>query len=225
MIVVVGSPIASSAEGDVHIVASGMAVAIARAAVRRGSTVEVVGRLADDPIGDAVLMDLTRGGLGHAAILRAGVGTTPVSGRDPASDGDLVTPAASILEDAGEPDRAAPSHRAGPPIEAGDLDLALRYLASFDVLILGEAVDEQVLVIAREAAGYSGAWLVVVGTSSSPVPTAGDDATWFEAPDDGPSEEFANVVGAYAAALDRGTPPREAFEGAVDRARWDPVRE
>ena len=48
----------------------GMAQAIATAAARAGSPVQVIGIVADGPEGDQLLLKLAEAGVGHAAVLR-----------------------------------------------------------------------------------------------------------------------------------------------------------
>jgi hypothetical protein len=46
------------------------AAAIARAAAMAGGTVQLVARVADDPVGDRLMLDLADAGVGHVAVLR-----------------------------------------------------------------------------------------------------------------------------------------------------------
>jgi hypothetical protein len=50
-----------------------------------------------------------------------------------------------------------------------------------------------------------------------------DDATVLEAPAADPDGGFGAVVGAYAAALDRGTAPADAFAAASAGSGWSTV--
>ena len=76
MIVVIGSPVGRSVDGE--ILAAGMSSRVALAAARAGATVQVVGRTGDDSTADAVVLDLARGGVGHVALLRDGSRATPI---------------------------------------------------------------------------------------------------------------------------------------------------
>jgi len=75
-------------------------------------------------------------------------------------------------------------------------------------------LDPAAIRVVAEAAGWSGAALVVVGRPATPdgLPA---NVTIFDPPDDGdPDGAFAAMVGAYAAGLDRGDDPRDAFTAA-----------
>jgi hypothetical protein len=50
-----------------------------------------------------------------------------------------------------------------------------------------------------------------------------EDATVLESPDVDPDGAFGAVVGAYAAALDRGAAPAEAFASASAGSGWSAV--
>ena len=66
MLAVVGSPsfkLGSMPAAAVD--AGGLAAGIARAAAAAGAEVQLIGKVGDDPAGDAVLLALARGGVGH----------------------------------------------------------------------------------------------------------------------------------------------------------------
>jgi hypothetical protein len=79
------------------------------------------------------------------------------------------------------------------------------------------------LGVALAAASWNGAALVVIVPAGSTQPTVGDDATVIEAPLDDPDDAFAGIVGAYAAAIDRGEEPKEAFASASSTLGWSAV--
>jgi len=194
VIVVVGRPLVVR-DADGAPIAGGTATAIARAAAIAGASVQLAGRLADGPDGDAVLFDLTRSGIGHAAMLREAAVGPPGAGSGP---GD-------------EPGR----------LDAGDLDLALRYLTSFGVLVVADPLGPDAWTVVADAAAYAGSYLVAVlppGTSTDP---AIDGATVFEGPLDDPDGEFGALVGRYAAALDDGSDAGAAFRGALGGSGWE----
>src|SRR6185436_19279643 len=90
VIVVVGNPVARAAV-DGPALAAGRPVRVAIAAVAAGATAQIVGRVGEDPAGEAALLDLARHGVGHAAILRDPSRPTPVlaaPGDDDALDAD-----------------------------------------------------------------------------------------------------------------------------------------
>ena len=228
MIVVVGNPLGNRA--GTGITASGLSAAIARAAVARASGVEVVGKVADGPDGDAILLDLARSGVGHVAMLRDASGGATDDGGAGGDGSDEVTDEAGIgasgvvvddEEDTG--DNGLPS--LGPPIEAADLALALRYLPDYRVVVIAQPLDGAAATAVADAARWAGATLVAVtwpGVDVTPLP---DDTTLLEAPRRDAAAAFASMVGRYAAALDSGVPAADAFAAASADTGWAAVTE
>lgn len=195
MIVVVGRPVVTVGPGGPR--AGGMASFIATACVGAGAKVELVGTVGDDKGGDAVVVDLARGGVGHAALLR--VPAMVIASAD-ASAAPVTT-----------------------RLDARDLDLGLRYVPDFRVLVVAETLTAELEEIVLEAAAYSGASIVVVAVGGRPVGAAlADVATVLEAPDAAPVP-FAAMVGRYAAGLDAGAEPAAAFGAAAQGAGWEPA--
>jgi hypothetical protein len=210
VIVVVGSPLVGVTDAGLR--AAGMAAGIARAAAAAGAEVQVVGKVGEDPGGEAVLIDLATALVGHVAILRDPSRPTPAA--LPAPHDDMP-----LFEDAeGEPsadgDKAATEAAQGLSLEPADIELALRYLPDYRVLVIAVPLPDASLKVALAAAGWNGAALVIVVPAGSTQPATGDDATVIEAPADDPDDAFAGIVGAYAAAIDRGEEPAEAFATA-----------
>src|SRR6185436_2957777 len=90
VIVVVGNPVARPST-DGPAAARGLPACVAIAAVAAGGSAQIVGRVGEDPAGEAVLLDLARHGVGHAAVLRDSSRPTPVlaaPGDDDALDAD-----------------------------------------------------------------------------------------------------------------------------------------
>jgi ribokinase len=201
VIIVVGSPLARVvAVGQVE--SGGLGAEIAAAAAGAGATVQVVGRVGDDPAGDSALLDLARRRVGHVAVLR-----------DPGRETGYLMLAA---DDAGmDAENEVPKLNDGrSALEPADLQLALSYLPEYRVIVVAEPLEADAMRVVVDAAAWSGAALVVVGGPAADAPLP-DDATVFEPPDDGdPEGAFAAMVGAYAAGLDRGNDPRTAFEAA-----------
>jgi hypothetical protein len=213
MIVVLGRPMirpAPAGLGDDRIDLTGLASRIALETARRGGRVELVGSVGDDPDGDRAIVELGRGGVGHAAVLRDPAGVTP---------GGTVT---------------GPQ----PRLDAGDVELGLRYLPDCRVVVVAEALPDDAAAAAAEGARYHGAALVAVVVRGSTPPRAfADGATVLELPttedpspdspaaedpgQDDPGDAFAALVAAYVVALDRGEDAALAFEAAVREARWD----
>lgn len=216
MIVVVGSPCVALSLGDGPPVAVGAGARIAGAAAAAGATVQLVGRIGDDPAGDAVMGALSRAGVGHAAVLR---------------DPTYATPAVIVRDEAedefAEAD-ASPARRAADVsplmLDPADLALALGYLNELAVLVIADPVGPASMAVAAEAAAYAGAVLVVLvaaGTAPIDIPA---EATVIGAPDDDPDGTFAATVGAFAAALDAGDAPAGALRTAAAAVGWQPVR-
>jgi sugar/nucleoside kinase (ribokinase family) len=203
VIVVVGNP-SARASTDGPAVSAGLPAHVAIAAVAAGGSAQIVGRVGEDPAGEAALIDLARHGVGHAAVLR-----------DPTRP-TLVTAAATeedALEDASTGDVAA----ADPisTLDAADLQLAFDYLPEYAVIVVAEPLAPPALAVAVGAAAWSASALVVVGRADD-LAGLPDDATVLDAPGDGdPDGSFATMVGTYAAGLDRGDDPRAAFEAAA----------
>jgi hypothetical protein len=204
MIVVLGRPGLRQAGGADRL--TGLAALAAAYAAARGSRVELVGTVGDDHAGDQATVLLGEAGVGHAALLRDPAGVTPVVGSGAAAAG-----------------------RAGsaPRLEAADVELGLRYLPECRVLVLAEPLGADAMVAALAGAAYHGALVVaIVPDAGSPPPGLSDDATVLahpDAEDDAALDAFARLVGAYAAALDAGTPAARAFESARASVGWEPA--
>jgi len=177
MIVVIGLPAYAGSAGGRRV--GGLAVDVAAAAAVLGSSVELVGKVGDDGAGDAVVLALGRLGVGHAALLR-----------DPARPRRCCPPWQSPRSPkprTGPPTRwraplsrqtrwrrsrrrrtagrgrAAPADPAARPgLEAGDISLALRYLAEARVVVLAEPLPEVAVAAVVEGATFAGARLVVL---------------------------------------------------------------
>ncbi len=125
---------------------------------------------------------------------------------------------AAVLRDA--PGSAAPG------LEAADLELALRYLAGFRVLVIVGPTSPDLLRIAGEASRFSGASVVLATVGSSPeqdsVPAG---ATVIEAGRADGESGSASVVAAYAVALDAGAGPPAAWRDATGRLAVEAAQE
>lgn len=212
MIITLGTPAWSTMEPATP---AGRSARIAVAAVARGGRVELVGRIGDDGPGDALLIALARAGVGHAAILRDPVLPTarlvPVTEDDAAEIGfdDEAEPVATVTP--------------GPVLDRADIALGLSYLTSYEVLVVTDEVSPAARPAAMEAAAYAGAHLVLILPDGERVPDGLlATATVLAAPRDPDDAEFASLVGAYAAALERGAAPAEAFAAARGTG-WEAV--
>jgi hypothetical protein len=216
MIVVIGSP--SFAPGDPAdpSMATGRSIDVARGAIGEGGRVELVGKVGDDPAGDALMLALADLGIGHAAVLR-----------DPARPTPVV--AAEVLDDDAfdADDDAAPSPPGAglprPTIDSGDLELALRYLPDHSVVVIAERVEADGLEVVWADAAYVGANVVIIVETSAQAAGLPAGVTVLEAPPSDPDGIFGRTVGRFAAALDQGRPGAEALALATQGAGWLPA--
>ena len=247
VIVVVGDPTLRPSGGGAPAQAGGNAAAVARACAVAGATVQLAGKVGDDPAGDEILLVLTREGIGHVALLRdAGTATrigdptvSSIAGDEATGTGDddwavALADAGDGTEDGsaadgdgpdGSADRdAASARRVAAPVSSlapEDLDLALRYLASFSVLIVAQPLSPATLGVAVESAAYAGAHLILIDAPDAATSVPVDDITSLESPVSDPDGDFAGLVGRYAAALDAGTSASAAFRTALGVAGWE----
>lgn len=211
MIVVIGVP---SWRPEPEPGPDGTAALVALAAAAEGARVELVGRVGDDPTGDRLLLELSRGGVGHAAVLRDPSRPTPIEPPPAEEEGSPVVP------DAETPPAEPAATR--PVLDAADLGLALRYLTDFGVLVVADPLPPDALAVAVDAAGWGTTRLVVVvDAGSGPPDGLPADATVLERPAHDEDGAFARLVGSYAAALDAGAEPVDAFRTVVERLGWE----
>jgi len=105
-------------------------------------------------------------------------------------------------------------------LEAADIALALRYLPDYRTVVVGEPLPAEALAAVIDAARWAEARLVVVTADGSQPAGLPDDATVLESPPEDAEGAFASLVGRYAAALDRGVEPVDAFAAASAEAGW-----
>lgn len=224
MIVVIGSVALAAAPSGVGR-AAGMASAIAAASAAQGASVEILARVGDDGAGEEVLLALARAGVGHLAVLRDPARATALAldaAERPDDDAETIT---VLLADAeGADSRSQAGDATAPPapaLEAADLALGLRYLRDYRVVVAVEPIAEGGAAIIAEAASFAGAAVVVVAVAGAAIPAAYAATTLLEAPGDDREGAFAALVGRYAAALDRGVAPAEAFHEATTAGGWE----
>lgn len=215
MIVVVGQPLFRPNEDGAS--ADGLPARIALAAAHGGRPVQLVGKAGEDPEGDAVVQALAEGGVGHVALLRdAGrptLRTAEPIDPDPLATGALIE--AELVAD------GAPARPTTAGLDAADVELALRYLTDYAVVVLAEPAGPDVVRMVVDAAGWAGARLILVLSTGQAVPEhLPPDVIVFEAPDADPDGAFAGVVGSFAAALDDGEEPGEAFRSSIEADGW-----
>ncbi len=210
--------------------AVGAAPGIAAAAAADGATVEIVTKVGEDGAGEELLLALGRARIGHLAALRDPTRPTSLAKAEaeaPEEDLDVI----SILLAGGE--SAMDDESAEPPpgtasesspamnLEPADIALGLQYLREYRVLVAVEPLGEAGAAVVAEAAAFAGAMLVVVAQPAVAVPLAYAAGTLLEAPVDDRDGAFAGLVGRYAAALDRGIAPAEAFRAATSAGGWE----
>jgi len=200
VIVVVGA--VQAQETGSGVVPGGLASGVALAAAAADARVELVARIGDDPAGDAVLLAFAAAGVGHVATLRDPARATPIE----LDDDEAVDPDP-------EPDGSSAGGLPEPPaptLDAADVGLALRYLSEYRVIVAVHPADPGVLAEVTSAAGYASAHLVVVTDPTAASPEeAPADALVIAATAD--ATGVADLLGRYAAAVDRGEDPASAF--------------
>ncbi len=93
-------------------------------------------------------------------------------------------------------------------------------------MVLTGSPRPDVVATVTEAASWGEARLVVVVGAGSPAPVGLPvDAVVFEAPDDDPDGAFATLVGAFAAGLDGGAGPADAFRSSIALDGWSEAPE
>jgi hypothetical protein len=205
VIVVIGDVSAVGSVGEAR--PGGLAAAVAHGAVAEGGRVELVTRVGDDPVGDALLLAIAAEGIGHVATLRDAARPTPITDQDL----EPMDPAAP------ESDGTTPEvGSVGPELDGADVALALRYLPEYLVVVVAHPSPD-VLAEAGRAAAWASAHLVVLARPSDTTDAAGglpEDSLVLVA--DGSATGVATTVGRYAAAVDAGSAPAVAFAAAFD---------
>jgi len=218
VIVVIGNPHLKFGNAAGAQRAGGLAAGVAIGAAAAGGDVQLVGKTGDDPAGDVILLDLASRGVGHVAVLRDPSWATPEAADVGPGDADPFDEPDSEAVDALDAE-AQP----GPTLEAADIELALRYLPDYRVLVVADPLPPASLEVVQAASRWSGAALVVLLAGGADASAISAEATVLEAPPEDPDDAFASVVGGYAAALDRGEEPAEAFATASAAGGWAAV--
>jgi hypothetical protein len=207
VIVIVGSPVGRLVDGRIE--TGGVAGRAAIAAAEAGAGVQVVGRIGDDTDADRLLLTLASGGVGHVAILRDPARATPIE------------PELALDLDPSDDEPVPPTDVRPIELDAADVELGLRYLTDYRVVVLVPPARAEVLAVVGDAARWAAARLVVVTEGAdAPDPSLPGDAIVLEAPESDPDGAFATLVGRLAAALDRGADPATAFRDVVSDAGW-----
>lgn len=206
MIAVIGSAALRGIGSEATAV--GLAASIAAEAARSGSRVELVGKVGDDPAGDAVMIALNRLGVGHVAILRDAAHPTVIVGDAGSTELEL----GREPDPDAEADAAMTTDLPAPPtVDAADVGLALRYLPELAVIV----AVHQPLDVLREAAAAS-RWaettLIAVVAPGETAPDFLASGVLVVAAEAAVESAPGAAIGRYAAAIDQGTPAQRAFD-------------
>src|SRR3954471_14662002 len=80
-----------------------------------------------------------------------------------------------------------------PTLEAADVELGLRYLTDFSVVVLAEPAGQETITVVADASLWGGARLVlVVGHGEAAPADLPSGAVVFESPASDPEDAFAN---------------------------------
>jgi len=233
VIAIIGIPVLAR-DGSEEPRLVGLVASVALAASAEGAAVQLISKLGDDPDGDAALLAMGRAGIGHVATLRDAAHRTPVVhwlGSDAAAGALDGVPDDDDDESIDADDRSGeaatgaavkptdPTDR--PLLDPADVELALRYLPDIAVVVVIEQETAISLVAAAEATAASAHVIVVLpGDGQVGDETGGSDALPAEAlllaaPTNGDRDAFGILVGRYAALVDKGTSPKQAFDRAL----------
>lgn len=196
------------------------------AAAGAGGQVQLVGKVGDDEAGDSILAILAVAGVAHAAVLRDAASATPAFTARPIDEAALED---SLLAE--DDDREAGEEVLPPALslDTADVALALRYLTEYGVVVVTERLEEPTLHAVMEAAAFAGAHVIRLDGGDAPVGPGADESlaengelriTAFQPPAR-PEPAFSAMIGRYAAGLDAGREPHEAFAEAARGARWE----
>lgn len=137
----------------------------------------------------------------------------------PEGDAELLGLAASGVG------HAAVLRTGARPIERADIELALRYLPDVRVVVATD-LEAECLPAVSDGAAYAGATLVIVTSASATgldqvgIP---ESAIVLQAPATDPEGTFAGFVAAFAARLDAGDVPADAWDATVRTLAVDAI--
>ncbi len=226
VIVVIGSPVLRRRPGSAAPEVAGLAGQVAMTAADAGGAVQLVGKVGDDEAGDSILAILAAAGVAHAAVLRDAANATPVFTGSPVDEPALED---SVLAEDDDPEAGGERLPPALSLDTADVALALRYLTDFRVVVVAERLERPTLGAVLDAAGFAGAHVIRLdggdalaheGADGSAAEDGGVRITAFQPPAR-PEPAFSAMIGRYAAGLDAGREPREAFAEAARGARWE----
>lgn len=223
MIVVIGSPAAVRA--GKRVLPAGRSVAVAGAVRTAGADVQIVGKVADDLAGDAIVVELGRRSVGHAALARTGE-RTPIGDAPPPADEppeDVVTePSSEALEATERPaePRGAKPPPEGLPLEPADLKLALGYLPEIGAIVVAAPLAADAAKVVADSAAYHEVPLVVLVDSGDSLPPAFEGSIVLEVPPEA-ADSFDRLVGVFVTRLEKGAEAKDALRDAVAAGGWE----
>ena len=195
MIVILGRPALLETQGAGPDALGGTAACAALAARNSGASVELVGSVPDDAVGDRIVIALGQAGIGHAAVLR-----DPSPQRPPrldAADASLglsyVTECRVLL--------------VAEPLPGDVLAVAAEAAAYHGAHLIAVVADT----------GAIASVALPADATLLQAPTA-------EGSEPGDPDDFGATLGRYAAALARGVPADKAFRAAL-AGGWEAVTE
>jgi hypothetical protein len=155
---------------------------------------------------------------GRAATVGAIVQVIGIIGDGTDGDRQLLALAAAGIG------HAAVLRTAPRALEVADVELALRYLPDIRVVISAGASPSLTSGLA-DGAAYAGATFILVddGNQESSADGFAESAIVLEAPPNDPDGTFAGFVGAFAARLDAGAVPADAWEATIRDLAVDAV--
>lgn len=107
------------------------------------------------------------------------------------------------------------------PLEAADIELGLSYLTDCRVIVVAEPLAEDALRAALDGARYYDAHVIVLPLPGAAPPAAlPETATVLEQPEED-AGAFTGLVGRYAALLDDGRAPADAWRDALADTGWE----
>lgn len=187
---------------------AGLAAGIGLVATAAGRRVELITKIGDDAIGDELSLALGRARIGHVATLRDAAHATI---RLAALDVDQPAPELDVPS-IDPTDIALDGTDEEPDLDAADVDLALRYLGDYRVVVVVRPADPAITTTAVAAASWASANLVLAlrpgSASATDLPV---DALVVQADEDDDDGALAGLLGSYAVAVDQGTAPAAAF--------------
>ena len=113
--------------------------------------------------------------------------------------------------------------QASVSLDAADVDLALRYLTEFRVVVIADELDSAAVRVADATDWSNGTLIAVVGEGRAEPVGLPVGRVVLGSPADDAEGAFDRLVGELAAAIDAGGDPQAAFRELVGSAGWEPA--